>query len=247
MKDIEVIEPLTETEAAELARCESVISASREHVDNWIASVRTIRDGRLYRVEFATFADYVQAKLTLKLRAVHLALQVDDVRAKVQHAAQGSDQQIQAIAASASDRAIAEVAKVPKAKRLKVLQEAASETGGKLTGSAVKKAAAKLNAIPEKRFARGGFSNYGDGAIDSAAYTTPPTDQGQEERELSEVDPAAAFGGDMEPADLLPITDAASAVARLEAIYDRDKEWFNMLPMKTPRQIVDRLIDGVRL
>ncbi len=42
------------------------------------------------------------------------------------------------------------------------------------------------------------------------------------------------------------VTDADSAIARLEAIYEREKAWFNVVPLRTPRAILDKLIEGVR-
>ena len=38
--------------------------------------------------------------------------------------------------------------------------------------------------------------------------------------------------------ELRPVTDAASAVARLEAIYERDKEWFNAVPPRSSDKVV---------
>lgn len=91
---------------------------------------------------------------------------------------------------------------------------------------------------PEQPRAFGAFS---ERPVDTSAYTTPRP---------APAPLAASFGGDADEAEageeLRPVTDAASAVARLEAIYERDKEWFNSVPPRFPRQILDALIGGMR-
>lgn len=263
MKALEVIEPLSKDEAAELQRLEFVILKLQKHVDNWVEAIRAIRDGRLYRVEFGTFADYCEKKLKKSIRAVQLAFQLDDVRKDVAQTLRiDGDQQTRAIAEKASENVIAKIANVPKAKRAAVLKEAAKETKGKVTGKSIERAAAKVThtALP-KREQRGGFkpeenlppleskrNDFNRYAIGETAKpefvrgARPPLIEGAGAAKEFR---AAVESGKYEPC-AVKVTNTESAVKRLEFIYEREKSWFNVVPLRTPRAILDKLIDGMR-
>lgn len=118
-------------------------------------------------------------------------------------------------------------------------------------------AAEKIATLPKQRqreISRGGAE-----AINKAAKPRPRGGLAAAVLEEKEnTTPAAphrhAPRGDMdEPLDrpkaptedastLAPVTDSESAIARLETCYKSEKEWFNSVPPKTPRQIVDKLI-----
>lgn len=118
-------------------------------------------------------------------------------------------------------------------------------------------AAEKIATLPKKRQRE--ISRGGADAVNKAAKPKPRGGLAAavlEEKEFTT--PAAphrhAPRGDMdEPLDsdkkptedastLAPVTDSESAIARLETCYKVEKEWFNSVPPKTPRQIVDKLI-----
>jgi ParB-like chromosome segregation protein Spo0J len=119
--------------------------------------------------------------------------------------------------------AAATVSKLPKDKQTQIAGRGAA---------AVKNAAAKLNRPPEAR-------------DHSHAYTSaaPPV-RGQKPPPRA---PDAAPAAPLEKMELAAVTDAASAVLRLETIYEREKAWFNSaMPVRAPRAIVDKLIEGMR-
>lgn len=117
--------------------------------------------------------------------------------------------------------AAASVSRLPKAKQAKIAERGAD---------AVKRAASRLQRPPEPRDHSGAYSSAPAGPVRG---TKPPP----------RVPDAPALKG----AELAPVTDAASAVLRLETIYEREKAWFNCaMPVRTPRAIVDKLIEGLR-
>lgn len=234
-----------------LAKMESIISKTEIHVANFVDAFRVIRDEKLYEAAgYNNFAAYCAERWKKSVRSVHLALQLDDVKKDVvQRVAVQSDQQTQALAEGASEKTIAALAPVAPEKRVAVLRAAAEETGGKPTGAAVKRAAARLahkksKPEPEPEQPRA-FSAFTDKPVDTSAYTSPRAEAPT---------PAASFGGDAdEPeadAELPEVVDAASAARRLELVYERDKAWFNEvdgkgMPLRYPRAILDRLIAGL--
>lgn len=117
--------------------------------------------------------------------------------------------------------AAASISRLPKSKQAKIAERGAD---------AVKRAASRLQRPPEPRDHSGAYSSAPAGPLRG---TKPP--------------PRVPDAAPLMAAELAPVTDAASAVLRLETIYEREKAWFNCaMPVRTPRAIVDKIIDGMR-
>lgn len=247
-----------EIQSARLAELEKQIRKTEKHVEAFVNAFREIRDGKLYeRAGFTNFADYCAARWQKSVRAVQLALQLDDVRKDVASSSTvQKDKQTRALAEHASDDAIRKLAKVPPAKRVYVLKAAGKETGGKPTARAVEIAAARLShkTLPQQA-PRGGFKPgenlkplaASDARDNSGAYSSTPALPGgiQRGQRPPPVATAAAPSSAILQIGKEPVTDSASAINRMRMIYEREKEWFNALPPRTPRAILDKLIEGM--
>lgn len=216
MKTLEVIEPLTEAEQIELARLERIVAKNEVAAVNYLEALACIRNGKLYRAEAPTWAEYCEKKWGKSYRAINLAIQAETVRKEMGRTS-----------SQMSDNAALALEKVEPKKRKAVIAKV-EKSGEKITPGSIRKAAGlpPLAPAPTRDY--------------SGAYSSAP----------KEPTPAEAFGGDEpeEDADALtPVTDAESAVKRLEQVYEMHKEWMNAVPPRLPRQILDRLIEGVRL
>lgn len=241
------------TTADQLAKQERIIAKNEISVVNYLAAFKVIRDKKLYEAAgFDSFNKYCSERWGKSVRAVQLAFQVDEVRASIaQSSARILTPEAEALTQGVSANVITELAKVEPEKRLEVLESAAKKTGGKVTRKAVKEAAAREAHKPLPP--RGGFAAYTDAPVNTSAYTSAPEKEvtigtGTVMGIYGTVTVAASFGGDEDAEDVpVPVTDARTAIKRLEQTYEAHKEWMNAVPPRMPRQILDRLIEGMRL
>lgn len=110
-----IIEVLTEIESQTLTTLESVVAANADAVIQYVDALRQIRDQRLYRAEFKTFAEYCETKWNKSARAIALAIQAGDIRKSL-----GNGKRVSQM----SDRTARSLGKVKPEHRKQVVDEA---------------------------------------------------------------------------------------------------------------------------
>lgn len=247
MTDLEIITPLTAEEEAAYKASKADILTAHKHVLKWAEGIRRIRDGKLYRVEFGTYAVFCEKVLGKSVRAVQLAFQLEEVRKEIaQQCCAQNDEQTQAIAEGASAKVIEKIVKAPSAKRVEILKSAAAETGGKPTGNTIVKHTARVThkAAPSAPLrARGGLAAAAQDTeaqpIQYDAYTS--ASPGETSTTTAAEPCARAFGGDMNE-----ITDADSAEERIREVFQRDRAWFmGVASLEVVLKVMERFIEGM--
>lgn len=133
-------EPLTEDEQEIFEKQEEVIKGMFAGMTNAAIAFEVIKARRLYRTEYATFADYCQLKWGKGVRSIYRLLKAAEVRDNiVTSMSHDSDGYWRGLAEGASENAMLELAKIPEQKRLPILKKVTEQEGGKPTASAIRK------------------------------------------------------------------------------------------------------------
>lgn len=121
-------EPLPPKEHVELVRLEKIIAAGWKPIRECAGALSIIRDRRLYRARFDTFADYCSGKWGREKSAVNMMLQAYEVR-KAFDQNLAKDDPAKTVLAEISDSAVRELCKVDPPARAEVLMLAAARNG----------------------------------------------------------------------------------------------------------------------
>src|SRR5947208_5379960 len=108
-----------------------------------VDAFKVIRDGRLYRAEYDTFAEYCQKKWKREKDTINKLIQAREVREEMNKIL-FNDEPTKELLASTSDHAVRELGKVEPEKREEVFKRAAEESNGAPTAKAVEEASGRL-------------------------------------------------------------------------------------------------------
>lgn len=199
---------------------------TRRHLDTsqramLAAEIAKLRQGEKSNPQNCVLQDEAAAKLNVSTRLVQTAKTVVDKGSKgVRDLVKGGEVSVSAAAAVST--------RFSKAKQAKIAARGAD---------AVKAAASKLTRPPEARDHSGAYTS--SPAIKRG--TLPPR------RNTGDFDEPLPRN-DLKPGQKPTLSNHAAqdAVERIEWVYETEKAWFNSLPPRTPRAIVDKLIEGLR-
>lgn len=163
---------------------------------------------------------------------------------------------------------VASIMKVSRSsiQRAKKVQKNAAKSVQKLVreGTVSLAKAEKISTLPKKRqreISRGGAEAVNKaakprarGGLAAAVFEETRIERNEpdsaEHRQAARGDMDDPLDADRKPIEdgstMAPVTNSETAIARLQNVYAIEKDWFNSLPPKSPRQIVDKLIEALK-
>jgi len=143
----ETVSQLTKDETDELRKQERIIAKGFIHMRSCADALRVVRDGKLYRAKFKTFAEYCEKTWGKNRDTVDLMLQTWEFRKEIAENF-GKEKPLQTLIENAPEDAVRKLDKVPPRSRRRVLK--AAEKNGALTARVVEE-----NAPSTRRRGRG--------------------------------------------------------------------------------------------
>lgn len=150
---IDVIEKsnrLSADESARLAECEGAIQSGMATFVQVGTALIEISDKRLYRETHGSFEDYCHEKWKMSARRAYQLCEGAEIINSIASATPAVSKSVNHGSQSLNERQVRALAKVPKAKRVAVLNRAVKATGGKVTAKAIEAAAEPKKAEPKK-------------------------------------------------------------------------------------------------
>lgn len=215
MKSVAV--SLTEIEDSTLSDCEQRIARNEAAAIDYLDAFRTIRDQRLYRDEFKTFADYCQSKWAKSYRAINLNIEADSIRKELVTASPEMGKAFSQI----SDATARTMKKIKPQKRAAVLKKAAAVSGLKpITPTLIRSVATQRDY--------------------SSVYTSPKADPVTPQSPVNPVPAQTTL-----PTISNPTSAAAFLTAYYEANKPWFNDISTGKP-RTPREILDRFLKALQ-
>ncbi len=194
-------EILSLSEQAELTKLEGIIAAGFKYLRDRADALTTIRDKKLYRINFDTFQDYCRERWGKDRNSIYRVLEAYEVRKEiVANCDKISDSETKKLAESVSDHGIRELTHVEPEQRAEVLKRAASN--GKPTAASIATAR------------RGQFSGNGDWTYNGH----PVSDFYTQKRDTKAPAPFHVERDEIDPKDKMPRPTAADVAAGREAL-----------------------------
>lgn len=214
---------LSIAESTDLSRLESIIDRTKKAASEFYDALKEIRDRKLFRADYHSFALYCEHKWGKSSRAINLEIEAEKIR-----------KQIPRTTGSPITRNTALALKNVKPKlRQKVFQKAQELAGSKpVSPTHIAKSTTRREIT---------IRNLSDIYATTPQPQTPP-------RAATPALPTPLSN----PTNAVrppPITDIDSAILNIDSIYELHKAWFNDISTgrpRTPRQVIDKLISELR-
>lgn len=198
---------LAPAEVEELLLCEAVIERGLRDFETMGRALRAVRDKRLYRERFGTFAAYCQARWEMEVRQAQRLMAGAEIVEELSKV-QGT---MSKVVLPASERHARPLAVLPQGERSAAWREVvATANGGKITVKHVENVVQSLRSKAQGRET----SEFGHGTLDSAKPVVVDVREGgdREARLLAAADRAIA------PArELVELLGSADSIAAAEA------------------------------